>query len=90
MVNTRFNKMIRQRALTIARTETIDAANQGQIKHWEDMEDKGYLIPETTRIEWILTPDDRLCKLCAELGGKRVKIGEPFGFGKLGPTRHPR
>jgi hypothetical protein len=58
--------------------------------HWQDMANKGYLDKETMKKEWIVTPDDRLCKICAPLKGEKVGIDDAFSWGGKRPTRHPR
>lgn len=90
MVNTKIKRMLKQRAEMIARTETIRAANQGQLLHWQDMERKGYIDAQTTYREWIVTPDDRLCQFCASVGAEPpVKFTEPFEGGIMSPPLHP-
>lgn len=54
-------RALRQRAETIARTETIRAANEGQQQAWQQASEKGFLDAEEARRIWIVTPDDRLC-----------------------------
>lgn len=71
-------QMVRRRALNIARTETMRAANLGQRATWEKMIADGFLDRETFRIEWICTDDDRLCPECAPMEGETVAIEESF------------
>lgn len=54
LVNMQFLKFIKMRAETIARTETIDAANQGQLLHWEDMASQGYLDKRFFKKKWFV------------------------------------
>ena len=70
-------KLIRYRAESIARTESINAANMGQQLVWETALDLG-LLPEGTRKIWVATFDDRLCKICAVLDGTTIEIRESF------------
>lgn len=90
MVDSQIRRVIRRRAETIARTETIDAANQGQLLHWDDMISQGYLDPTTIKKRWSTTPDDRLCPICSDLNGETVDINGTFSWGGLRPTRHPK
>ena len=77
-------KLLRLRADTIARTETTNASNAGQLELWEQA---GYQEQQKT---WILTPDDRLCKDCAAMEGQTVKMDENFYSTTLGVSiSHP-
>ena len=76
-----YQRLLRQRALTIARTETIRASGAGQQAVWEQAQQEGLLDPRETRRIWIVTPDDRLCEICeaippANREGRR--LNEPF------------
>ncbi len=88
MADTYARKLIKERAETIARTETINAAAEGQRKLWENAASGGSLGGfERT---WIVTEDDRLCPLCAAMEGQRAPIGGTYPNGSSGPTLHPR
>lgn len=86
-------KLRKDRALNIARTETINAANRGQLEAWGQLQREGVLTPDVGK-EWITTPDDRRCLYCQAMDGQVVPLGEPFlstRYGKVqGPTLHPR
>jgi hypothetical protein len=71
-------RLLRHRAEMIARTETMTAANRGQLQAWNDAADAGLLRAETTRRVWIATEDDRLCPICAVLDGQTVSFTERF------------
>lgn len=84
-------RLLRQRARTIARTETIKAANRGQEAIWQQMTHDG-LIPRGALKRWIVTPDDRLCPVCAAVGGQEVPLNDAFqtGYGPVqSPPAHP-
>ncbi len=81
-------KKLRERAETIARTETINASAEGQRKLWEQARDNNKLAG-FERI-WIVTSDDRLCPKCAAMKNKRAPIGGTYPNGSSGPTLHPR
>jgi hypothetical protein len=83
------DKLLSNSAVTIARTATIDAANEAQRQLWSQAKRNGLLTGTWERV-WIITPDDKLCPLCATMRGKRAPIDGRFGNGKLGPTLHPR
>lgn len=70
-------RLLRARALNIARTETLAAANAGQTELWRAAETSGLLQPGATRV-WLVTPDDRLCKECMEMDGQVRGLNQPF------------
>ncbi len=80
------DRAIRRRATLIARTETIKAGNRGQQELWEQAAEQGFLDKARTRRVWIVTPDDRLCPYCEDMGAKYgpgrgggVGLDEKFG-----------
>lgn len=95
LVDAYAERLLRLRAETISRTETIDALSQGQQLLWEEAREQGFLDPERMVKFWIITPDDKLCaKICAKMTGQRAyaEIDEPFATPvgpKMGPTAHP-
>lgn len=89
-------ELLNLRATTIARTETISAANRGQQAVWEEARSQGLLDPVQTRRIWIVTPDDRLCPICEAIAAANpdgVGLTEPFQSPDLGavmgPAAHP-
>lgn len=70
-------RLVRDRALTIARTETMRASNRGQQLMWTAARNEG-LLPADFRQRWLVTPDDRLCPRCAPMGGREVQLGYLF------------
>ena len=84
-------KLLKQRALMIARTEIISASTQGQLSLWREAQAQG-LLPRGAEKMWITTPDDRLCPICEDMDGETVALGEMFTIdGALiaGPPAHP-
>ncbi len=71
------DRLLVSRADTIARTETMTAANYGQVDAWGAMQDAGYLPPDF-QMEWLVTDDDRLCDDCAPMDGQQVGVGSQF------------
>ncbi len=71
-------RLLRWRAETIARTETIRAANMGQQVVWDAALDGGLLEPGTAK-EWLATGDDKTCPICAVLDGQTVEVNGDFG-----------
>jgi hypothetical protein len=80
--------LLRHRARTIARTETIRASVDGQLAVWQQAQAQG-LLPNHARKRWITTPDDRLCPVCAPMHGLEVPLHQDFPGGVSGPPRHP-
>jgi SPP1 gp7 family putative phage head morphogenesis protein len=86
-------RLRRQRAETIARTETLNAANAGQQALWNEAGRVGLVDRARAWKEWIVTPDDRLCVLCEQMEGARVRVDDEFSTprGSLEhPPMHPR
>lgn len=83
------DRLLRQRAQTIARTETIRAGRDGRNETWRQARAEGWLGDDTTR-RWVVTDDDRLCPACAPLAGVEVGLEEAFPHGGGdGPPLHP-
>ena len=86
------DRLLRQRAMNIARTETINAANQGQSELWKQAVEKGQLDPNTKRV-WIAALSERTCPICMELNGQERGFEELWvtPTGEVdGPTAHPQ
>lgn len=91
MVDAYQNRVLRQRANNIARTETIRASNAGQTMAWDQAADKGLLNRGSMRRQWLVTPDDRLCVFCAAVPALNPG-GQPIGgmfTTPLGPVAYP-
>lgn len=87
------NRLLAQRADTIARTETMRASNAGQHEAWQQAREMG-LIPQTQQRQWLITDDERLCQICASVPAKGpVGLDQPFILGDgtpiLAPPAHP-
>jgi hypothetical protein len=82
-----------RRGQDIAITETMKAANTGQLMAWEQARAKGILDNSMSR-EWITAPDERRCPVCGSADGQVVKFNEPFqlagGGNVMTPPAHPR
>lgn len=81
-------KALRERSLLIARTETMGAANAGQLEAWRQGMSDGAIDPELVK-EWIITQDDRTCPICEPLDGQQRPVNEYFSTGNLNPPAHP-
>lgn len=84
-------RMLANRAETIARTETINAASIGTQNAWIQATESNLLDRAKVRQGWMVTPDDHLCVYCAAvplLNPEGVKLGQDFQT-PLGPTKGP-
>ncbi|MFA5354955.1 MAG: phage minor head protein [Thermodesulfovibrionales bacterium] len=81
-------KLLRDRADTISRTETMTALNEARRESWIQARDKGYL-PGHWVMEWLTKPDDRLCLICQGMDGDRAELEGQFKDGASLP-KHPR
>jgi hypothetical protein len=68
---------IKFRAVNIARTESLKAANRGQQFVWDAAKDLGY-IPEGTMKVWDATGDSRTCQICMAMDGQPVEVSSEF------------
>lgn len=82
------DKLIKQRAETIALTEAANATALGQKAAQEDLLMRGVISRETYGIEWVATPSERTCPICGALNGKTGQIGGTIN-GYTVPA-HPR
>ena len=85
------DKMIRRRAVTIARTEVIDSLTAGVEAAWGQAQDQG-LLGKNAKKEWMATPGFA-CNICQALNGQQVLISKQFISSTVGaldrPTAHP-
>jgi len=81
-------RWVKHRATTIARTETMHALHAGKMAQWDAMQRQG-LISQDLVLEWIVTPDERLCQICMPAHGEQVKAGDIFSTGVPRPPAHP-
>jgi hypothetical protein len=79
-------KKLRERALTIARTETMEAINTGQRTEWRSAQRTGLLGPKAER-EWMTV--DNACPICLPMDGVRVLL-DGGSFPVPGPPAHQR
>ena len=90
------DRMIRRRARSIARTEVLRGVEHGPAvalgkRPWTRASGE----PRTCGASFIVTPDDRLCPICAPLDGVRVGLQEAFvsptnGASAVVPPIHPQ
>lgn len=92
------NRLLRQRAERIARTESIRASAEGQQELWRQAAEQGFLDKERTRRAWLVTLDEKLyqCPICAPMRAddKLVNLEQPFGLPNgetvMAPPAHPQ
>jgi hypothetical protein len=84
-------KLVRRRAMMIARTEVMDALNTGAEVAWSQAQDQGFLGKQAGK-EWVTTTVGA-CEVCNALDGTQVLLGKKFstvrGEEISGPTAHP-
>lgn len=86
----------RERAMTIAQTESAFAYNKGADEGIRQAQAEGYLGVMKKR--WSTSGDDRVCELCASLEGMEVDMDADFNIGgkllfrgqHMLPPAHPR
>lgn len=89
MVQRYRERYLQYRAQTIARTESIRAANQGRMESWRQAREQG-LIGDDAQREWIVSGDERTCAVCNDLDGETRGLDEEFAPGIMQPPDpHP-
>jgi SPP1 gp7 family putative phage head morphogenesis protein len=85
-ISARSDEMLDERAEMIAHTESMRAANEGQLELWDQAVQDGYLTGDEQKM-WIATPDVVVCDECEALDGETVGLDEDFPDGD--PPLHP-
>lgn len=80
--------LTRQRARTIARTESMFAANNGQYIGQATAINSG-LVSGLVMKEWSTAEDEAVCKICGPLDKVQVPFHQPFSTGSFTPPAHP-
>lgn len=80
------DRLLKQRAVNIARTETVKAANEGQRQLWLQAQKEG-LLDKDAQKEWLTTPNP--CPICEPLAGETAPIDQAYPSGYLQPPAHP-
>lgn len=81
------NRLLQQRANTIATNEVSDAVNGGQDLYWQQAQKRGDISHDVVRL-WIATTSDRTCATCMALNGETAPIGGAFSDGTFRPPAH--
>lgn len=79
-----YDRTLRYRSETIARTEILNAAHEGRREAWQQGIQDGWINPEAQK-QW-MTVDDP-CDLCAEMDGVTAPVNGEFPNGD--PPLHP-
>lgn len=82
------DRLRKSRASTIARTELIQANNQGRLESMFQAERQGLINSETARKQWVTGRFD-VCKICQTLNGETQKLRDEFSRGVMTPPAHP-
>lgn len=82
------DRLTKQRAINIARTETVAAANEGQTLLWRQAQERGEL-PKVVKHMWMAAASERTCPTCSALDGEVVVLGNEFSAGVTNPPAHP-
>jgi hypothetical protein len=61
-------------AFNIAEDQLARAVNAGMESMWRQALDRGYITVADLEREWVVTPDDRLCAICAPMAGERASL----------------
>lgn len=92
MVEAYQRKYLAYRSRTIARTEAIRTTNMGIQDAWRQAIESGKVPEALVRKRWVLTRDERLCKVCGPIPSmnpqRGVTMGQPFATPK-GPVTIP-
>lgn len=79
------DRLVRTRAMNVARTEIQTAQNLGRYATWSQMVGYGYLSAESNK-EW--SPGPGACPICSALAGETVRWDQPFSTGAVMPPQH--
>lgn len=66
----------KMRTETIARTETLRAARNGQQQAFAQAQEQGFM--QFTVLEWSTSEDDRVCEICGPLNGVQIPLTGQF------------
>jgi hypothetical protein len=78
MVSRYAERLRKHRSDVIARTETLRAANAGQLEAWRQAMEQN-LLPDSMRMRVIVARDERNCPNCPRIPGMNPAAGVPIG-----------
>lgn len=90
LVDTYKNKLIAERAETIARTITIQASNEGQNALWRQAIERELIDAQEWEAEWIMADDDVTCEECQAMAEERRPVDGTYSNGVKCPPLHPQ
>ena len=90
LMNIKHQKLLLDRGRTIGRTECINLANEGSRQMYESAAKQNKELRDNYELEWVVTPDDRLCDNCRIMNRERCPFNGTFKNGSRRPTLHPR
>jgi SPP1 gp7 family putative phage head morphogenesis protein len=80
-INKMIDKIGVRRAKTIARTEIVRAHNEGSLVMYEELG----VQEVVAEVEWSTAEDDRVCPICASMGGTIFTVSEAHGILPIHP-----
>jgi hypothetical protein len=97
MVDRYQERMIKARAQTIARSESLRATNVGIHEAWRQAIEERKVDGNLVRKRWVLAKDERTCRICTGIFKAQPKRGIPLdasfanpnGLPLKGPIAHP-
>jgi hypothetical protein len=69
---------VRERAITIARTEIMDAMNEGHRVAWIQAQEQGLVDLKFVERRWVAARDGRVCPICRALDGRVIGFDQDF------------
>ena len=88
LTNSYYNKLLNYRAETIALTESHTATTHAWVDQVQDAGRRG-VFGDEYHLNWLTTPDDRLCDQCASMNGRTGSIDSGSVDGET-PPLHQR
>lgn len=82
-------KLLKYRSENIARTEIMQASNEGLVESWRQAVGAGLLDAKNTNVEWLAGFDDRVCPICAPLNGTVFSYADIESGKASSPPIHP-
>lgn len=93
IIESKIKQFIKQRAETIAQTESARAVSEGRYLIQQQCYENGDFPTEVMQ-EWLTGRDERTCSICSPMHGQRIKLNELFTTGNglkvKSPILHPR
>lgn len=81
-------RLLNQRALTVARTESLRPTQEGQRQAYNQAVEQGVLQPSRTMREWVTAADELVCPICQPMDGQLTTLADPWDT-EVGPVQIP-